>query len=306
MSRATLAACLVACVIGPSAAGADEPPYVHEGLVYRATTATQYNPFGLATILRFGVRRPLLGAQENPVLQGTSLGANAIATVTPSYARGGLRLEVQPLAILQLTVAYEGIGLFGTFGSLQSYPGVSADFSEAARSSRAKAGLSYATTGKILTINPTVHGRVGRVAFASSTEVLYDDLNVHGGDAVYYDLSWGMLAPSAGWQLGNETDVLLAVNERLWVGVRHAIYHSRFPARAIAGDVARASRVTPIEVLGPLAFHSFSRTNGPGSFKNPGVFLVTGWWLRDPYRTGAEVSRAIPHVILGFTFEGDR
>jgi hypothetical protein len=247
----------------------------------------------------------LLGAQENPVLQSTYLGANAVATVTPSYARGGVRLDVQPLAIFQLTVAYEGVGFFGTFDSLQSYPDISADFSAAARSSRASAGLSYPTTGRILTINPTIQGRVGRVAFASSTELTRDDVNVHEGDTVFFDPYYAMLAPRSGWLLGNETDVVFAVNEQLNVGVRHAIYHAFYSDRAIAGDASRARQITPIQYLGPLAFYSLSRTNGPLGFKNPALFLVTGWWLRDPYRTGVEVSRAIPHVILGFTFEGD-
>jgi hypothetical protein len=292
-------------VLGTPAARADEQPYVHEGFVYRVTTAARYNPLGLSTLLRLGYREPLLGAQGNPVLQSTYVGANAVAAVTPSYARGGVRLDLQPLAIFQLTAAYEVIGYYGTFGYLQSYPSVSADFSDSAQSRGASAGRSYPATGQVLTLNPTLQGRVGRVAFASSTEFVHQEMNVRGGDTVFYDPYYAMLAPRAGWLVGNETDVVFAVTGHLNVGVRHAIYHAFLPDSAVAGDVARARQVTPIQYLGPLAFYSLARANGPSRYKNPAVFLIAGWWLKDPYRTGAEVSRAVPHVILGFTFEGE-
>jgi hypothetical protein len=301
---------LVASLIAPGVARvaparADEQPYVHEGFVWRSTTAARYNPLGLSTFLRFGYRHPLLGPQDEPVLQSTFVGVNAVGGVTPAYARGGVRVDVQPLAILQVLASYETIGLFGTFGALQSFPGVSSDFSDGAQARRARAGLSYATTGRIVTLNPILQARVGGVTLVSSTELVHTAMKVHPGDTVYYDLPYAMLAPSNGWLIGNETDVTLSLGRHLGAGVHHGIYHAIYSEDAAVGAGTRARVITPIECLGPIVTYEFSRTNGPSRLKNPAVFLISSWWLRNPYRTGAEVPRAIPYVIFGLTFEGD-
>jgi hypothetical protein len=304
LARLVLAASLIAPGVARVArARADEEPYVHEGFVWRSTTAARYNPLGLSTFLRFGYRHPLLGPQDDRVLQSTFVGVNAVGGVTPAYARGGIRLDVQPLAILQLLASYEAVGVFGTFGALQSFPDVSAEFSDAAQARRAKAGLSYATTGRIATLNPILQARVGKWTLVVSTELIHTEMNVHPGDTVYYDLPYAMLAPGDGWLLGNEADLTFALGPHLGLGVHHGLYHALF-AHGEA-NAARVKEITPIECLGPILTYELSRTNGPARLKNPAVFLISSWWLRNPYRTGAEVPRAVPYVIVGVTFEGD-
>jgi hypothetical protein len=230
---------------------------------------------------------------------------NAVGSVSPAYARGGLRLDVQPLAILKLVASYEAVGVYGNFGALQSFSDVSADFSEAARTRRARDGLSYATSGRIVTLNPTLQFRAGPVTAVSSTELVHTQMKVRAGDSVYYDLPYDLLAPSNGWLVGNETDVMLAIGPRLGVGVHHGIYHAFYPSEAVAGATTRAAQVTPTECLGPLLTYQLSETRGAARLKNPIAFLISSWWLRHPYRAGQEVPRAVPYLVVGFTFEGD-
>lgn len=33
--------------------------------------------------------------------------------------------------------------------------------------------------------------------------------------------------------------------------------------------------------------------------------MIVNWWLEHPYRTGQEVSQAVPYIVLGFAFNGD-
>ena len=49
------------------------------------------------------------------------------------------------------------------------------------------------------------------------------------------------------------------------------------------------------------------RDKGPPGvfFNNPTAILIVNWWLEHPYRTGQEVSQAVPYIVLGFAFNGD-
>ena len=44
---------------------------------------------------------------------------------------------------------------------------------------------------------------------------------------------------------------------------------------------------------------------GYTSFNKPAVILNVAWYLQHRYRTGAEVSQAVPYVVLGFAFQSD-
>jgi hypothetical protein len=292
-----------------SATRAEEPPeeepYVHEGLVYRSITAARYNPLGLSSFFRLGYRHAALTGHQPPVLQSTYVQLNGIMTATPAYLRGGARFDIQPLAILNLVLAYEGIQFFGTFDSLQSFSTVNEDFSDAAQSRRTDKGLSRVTNGRLLTINPTFQIRLWKITLVSSAEFVYTDIKVPAGDRFYYDLPYSLLAPRNGWMVGSETDLSFALTRRFNLGLRLAVYHAWYPAEAIAGATARADAITPIVYFGPTAAFKFRAINGASRFKNATVFLILAWWLRNPYRTGQEVSAAIPYPTLVFAFEGE-
>jgi hypothetical protein len=282
----------------------DEQPYVHKGFVYRSTTSVRYNPLGLSTFFRVGYQRPLLGPRESILLQRTYIGVNAITTITPAFIRGGIRLDVQPLAFLQFLFAYEGMGLFGTFDTLQSFRRVSEDFGDVASAERGKRGLAYPTTGGIFTAEAILQAKLGPMLLVSDTQFIHTDFTIKSGDRFYADLPLSMLAQDNGWQVTNETDLLFVTSFGLLAGVRHGVYHTFFDASVIAGDEPRAKEITPIEFAGPLLGWQFEEHNGPKRFNAPAIFLNVNWWIRNPYRTGQEVSPFVPYIIGGFTFKG--
>jgi len=283
---------------------ASEQPYVHKGFVYRSTTAVRYNPLGLSTFFRLGYQRPLLGPQENILLQRTYIGLHAITSLTPAFIRGGVRLDVQPLAFLQFFFAYEGMQLFGTFDSLQSFQRVSEDWGDKAQTARGKAGLSYPTRGGIFTAEAVLQAKVGPVFFMSDTQFFHTDFSIKSGDRFYVDLPLSMLAKDNGWQVTNETDLLFVTSFGLSVGARHGIYHVFYPAKDIIGDEARAHQIETVEFAGPLLLYQVKEYNGPKRFNAPTVFLNLNFWIKNPYRTGQEVAQTVPYVIAGFTFKG--
>lgn len=283
---------------------ADEQPYVHKGFVYRSTTAVRYNPLGLSTFFRIGYQRPLLGPQENILLQRTYVGLFGVTTITPAYVRGGLRVDVQPLAFLQILVAYEAMGLFGTFDTLQSFRRASEDFSDAAQVERGKQGLARSTTGAIFTAEPILQAKVGPILLVSDTTFLHTNFKIPAGDRFYFDLPLGMLALDDGWQVTNETDLSYVTSFGLSVGARHGVYHVFYEDDAIAGDEARAKEIGTLEYAGPLIGFSWKEVQGPKRFNQPAIFLNCNFWIQNPYRTGQEVSQTVPYVIAGFTFKG--
>jgi hypothetical protein len=288
----------------PATTDQPEQPYVHKGFVHRSTTAVRYNPLGLSTFFRLGYQRPLLGPQDSILLQRTYVGVNAITTLTPAYIRGGARLDVQPLAFLQFLFAYEGMQLFGTYDSLQSFQRVSEDWGDKAQAKRGAAGLSYPTTGGIFTAEAILQAKVGPILLVSDTQFIHTDFKIKAGDRFYADLPLSMLAKDDGWQVTNETDLSFVTSFGLAVGARHGVYHVFYPEKDIIGDEARAAQIQTVEFAGPLIGFQFKEHNGPKHFNAPAIFLNVNWWIKNPYRTGLEVAATVPYIIGGFTFKG--
>lgn len=282
----------------------DEQPYVHKGFVYRSTSALRYNPLGLSTFFRIGYQRPLLGPQKSILLQRTYVGLHAVTTITPAFIRGGIRADIQPLAFLQFLFAYEGMKLFGTFDTMQSFQKVSEDFSDKAQVTRGLQGKNQATTGAIFTTDVILQAKLGPILLLSDTQFIHTDFKITAGDRFYFDLPLGMLAMDNGWQVANETDLSYVTDFGLAVGARHGVYHVFYDKAAIAGAEVRAKEIETVEFAGPLIGWLWKEHNGPKHFNAPGLFLNVSFWIKNPYRTGQEVSQAVPYIVSGFTFKG--
>jgi hypothetical protein len=56
--------------------------------------------------------------------------------------------------------------------------------------------------------------------------------------------------------------------------------------------------------IGPVAALTFY-DDGYTSFNKPTLILAASWYLRHRYRTGQDVSGALPLLLLGFAFQSD-
>jgi hypothetical protein len=100
--------------------------------------------------------------------------------------------------------------------------------------------------------------------------------------------------------------VLYVSDFGLVAGLRHTKTDAWYQRSDVSddGEPLPAADNGPMHRLGPfLAYTLFS---DPGAaFDRPTALIIVNWWLTHRYRTGEDVSQAIPYVVAGFTFYGD-
>lgn len=271
-------------------------------LVYSNLTALRVNPLGVQNAFELSLRHGLYDPGDSEVLANNYVGLIVAPTLTPGHARLGVALDVRPLNILKVEARLEYLNWFGNFDLTQSYPDVGADFSDTAIEAAGDAGLNYATDGWQFTLDAEVRAKLGPVIIRSRAKLAYVDMALRGGDRVYYDQYYDLLEPGTGWFLLNDADVLLSLGEHWIVGLRDSIATAFYPDSAYPGTT-RSTTSVPTHRLGPLIAYRFSDEPG-AAFNQPTVLLIVNWYLSHRYRTGADVSQAIPYVVLGFAFNG--
>jgi hypothetical protein len=282
------------------AAPAPAPP--RHRLLYRNTALLRLNPAAVFDELRLGYRRRLF-AGEGPLARDTFAGVGLTAIASPAVAALAPSIELQPLSIFQLTASYYGVGYFGTFGHLQSFPSASAPHGDDER--EARRGAAYATTAGQFVLQPLVQAKAGPLAARSATRFLYSLARLRGEDRVYYDPVYDVLLPRRGWAVANDTDLLAVTTWGLAAGVRYSVVHALYAAGDFAPGEARSAAAEPtVQRVGPVAAYTFY--DRPGArFNAPTLLVLAQWWVDHAYRTGREVSRAVPYAIAAFSFSGD-
>ena len=130
--------------------------------------------------------------------------------------------------------------------------------------------------------------------------VAESELGLEEERPLYYHIRFDVLAQDKSWFVHNDTDLIYLSDFGLAAGARLSLSHS-FIDEANLGDAE--DRETLLR-LGPLAAYTFFDEPG-ASFNKPTLLAIAGWWLLHPFRTGEDVSQAVPYIALGFRFEGD-
>ena len=105
--------------------------------------------------------------------------------------------------------------------------------------------------------------------------------------------------------LASDTDVMLSLPEVGFnLGVRYSYLASIFPDAAYAAGEQRENPNAPSHRVGPLLTVTFNERRH-GWFNAPTVIAMASWYLGHRYRTGEDVSGAVPYVLFGFQFRGD-
>jgi len=271
-------------------------------IIHRSLFALRVNPLGLIYDGRIGYRRRLY-ASESTATRDNYIGGGLQLNLSPADTRVGAYVEVAPASFLTLWGAALFDAYFGTFGLAQSFPSASADFSPDEISRRADLPdndplAPYSTTGFEATLGADLQFRLRSLLVRSRARVGYFDLDLRAGDHVYYDQFYDLLIGDQGWTVTNDLDVAwIGMNNRLVLGLRYTASAPFYSDEHGDGD-------NNSQRLGPLISYSFKIKDG-AAFNAPGVFLLVQWWLDHRYRTGAEVSQALPLIGVGFQFYGD-
>lgn len=288
-----------------------EPPATR--LVLNNLLAFRYNPLGLEDQLRIGLQRRLYKSGD-PTLRDNFFFGGAYPKVNPAFIKLGPSLEIQPLSIFNLRLGAEFVGFYSTFGFLQSFRSPTDDYSDTSLKLGKEAKRNYASYGAHAMIEPLLQLRFGPIAFRDKLAIEFWRMKVNSGDTVWYDITLDTLISSRGWVVANDLDVLYLHDFNEWTGTFRG-------ARLTVG--ARYTRVLPIYAdrdfqpgdqraladnghhrVGPLvAFTFFDR--GFTSFNKPTALVIANWYVDHRFRTGRDVSAAIPYLVVAFAFQSD-
>jgi hypothetical protein len=144
---------------------------------------------------------------------------------------------------------------------------------------------------------------VSSIVLRNETTFFAGQIDLRGDDRLYYNVRSDLLVPNGGWSMTSDIDLVWLSSFGLIGGVRasvgHAFYRPDDEAPGGAGDAS-----SPTVRAGPLLAYVFF--DEPGAiFNKPTVIAMANWWLAHRYRTGEDVSQAIPYVAVAFRCEGE-
>ena len=293
---------LTAALAAIPAAEAASPP--EHRITYDNLFAARVNPLGLIEYIELAYQQRLY-LSDSPLFDNNFVSVGVRPAITPAWARIQAVLRVQPTSFMQVWAEYAAGGHFGSFGLMQSFRYADAPFNDTIRDQGEEAGLNYAATGTQIGLGVLLQAKVGPIAARSSTRFIRGDHDLREGDTAYYDIIYDLVIPDEGWASNTDTDLLYLTDFGLTAGVRwtfNAVFARETdldPNRTTPGNPN-----SPYHRIGPLVAYTFF--NEPGAaFDQPTVMVLANWWLKHRFRTGEDVSQALPYIILGFSFRGD-
>lgn len=298
--RLPTASVLVALAIGllPGQALADDEPIAKQRINYDSTTGIRLNPLGLETLYTLGYRYRL-HASTARALRENDIGVVLNPTINPAVARMGGFLELRPLTMLNLQAGVYHTEYFGAFKALQTFERASEDFSDTKLAENSDAGLNHPRSGLEVTLRALALAKVGPIVLRGDLMFAYSQISE---GELYYNPRMDVLAPTHGWFLHSDIDLLYLTDFGLAAGAR-ASTTAAFYDDEILGDPAGEEN-TPMLRLGPMVAYTFY-DKPERRFNKPTLIGIAGWWLLHRYRTGLDVNQAIPCATIAFRFEGD-
>lgn len=259
-------------------------------------------PIGLESQNRLVFQHRLMDS-ESVLFRDTYANGALNFKLNPAYFKVGPMVDIQPIALFNLRLAYEYMQYFGGFGFLQSFPEPTTDYSFEAtvRDENEEAGLNYVTTGSHIFVEPTLQLKVKKVAVRSKLAIERWKMNLQNGDKVFYDATLHTLVPGDGMVLANDTDVLYVTGKKLTAGIRYSGVFPQYAADDFqSGTIPDNAMDGSHHKLGPLVAYSFN-TREFTRWNKPTLLVVGGWYLKHPN----EVESKVPYVLVGFGFNSD-
>jgi hypothetical protein len=283
------------------------PPRPRHRIIYSNLSALRYNPLGLVNEFTAGYRYQLV--DKNSLLFNESFIALQLHTyVTPAFGRIGPKLDIQPLALLNLSATYDYTGYFGTFDLNQSFQSPTDDWSDSELQRRGDSDdpalRNYPNRGHFVTLAALLQAKVGKIAIRDNLRFYWSDYELRAGDTVSYDQTLDIAIPDDGWAMTNDLDVLYLANKQLTIGARYTLTEAFYQPRHFQPAEPESRPNGPTHRVGPAVLYTFF--NRPHQrFNKPTLIVLVQWWAAHRFRTGQDVSAAVPYFVLGFRFEGD-
>lgn len=299
--------------VAPSAhaqAYRDGPPPQHR-IVYRDLTLLRWNPLGLISDARITYRLRLYESQK-VAFRDNFLGVGIAPALSGAFLRGGPMLEFQPASFFQLWGIYEFIGYFGAFDFLQSFPTADAarvnysdtEINRRGALEKGDPAKNYSTTGTQVLFGANLQFKFGPVVVRDQVRFGRANMDLRDGDRAYYDIFYDLLTGNRGFWMSNDADLLYqALDSRLTLGIRYTMGQSFYRPEHFAPGDNQNNGPQSIHRAGPIAAWTFKKPDGAAI--EPTVLLVLNWWIKSPYRTGQDVSQAVPYIVAALNITGD-
>ena len=271
---------------------------------YANTVGVSANPIALLDLFWVRYEKGLYGA-DNALLEQNFFSFSAGLNISPIFLQPGVRLEMQPLSILRFAVSYEPVFYFGNNGFLPTYPDATATwnmpFSAAVPSSPSN---GHAAVVHQIFVTGIFQFALGPVAFQNAARAMWSHMSPHGSDRTYYSVQEDILLASTGWMLHNDTVLLYNFDFGLSAGVAHALIATAYPPESYLPGQSQVNGNAPISRVGPLFLYKFNDRQ-TGQWQHPTLLLALEWYIKQRYRTGLDVPRSVPYILLVFSFAGD-
>lgn len=282
-------------------------------LVLSNLFAFRENPLGIEDQLRIGLQQRLYKS-ESAALRDNFVFAGLAPRVNPAFLKIGPALEIQPLSVFNLRLGAELVGFFGSFGFLQSFQSPRDDYSDTLLRAARDAKQNYSSYGAHAMIEPSVQFKLGPVVLRDKVSVEYWRMKVHEGTPVWYDITLDTLISANGWVVSNDLDLLYLHDFKSWTGtfegarltagVRYTLVNPFYGEHDFPkGDPGEGVKNGHHRV-GPLVAFTFF-DHGFTTFNKPTALLIANWYAEHRYRTGRDVSQAIPYLVLAFAFQSN-
>ncbi|MSQ83692.1 MAG: hypothetical protein EXR77_12540 [Myxococcales bacterium] len=302
-----LASCALNCWVGSTGHAQVVPrPIPQNRLVINNLTLFRHNPIGLENQLRLGFAHRLYEANDSRALRDNFVWLGTYLRVNPASLRTAAMIELQPLSLVNLRFSAEYLRFYGNFTFVQSRGDAGGDLADTTMKANKLGALgNYSAGGVHLTFEPLIQAKVGPIAVRSRGFVGWFDMDLQRGDRVWYEATLDTALPGKGLVFANDFDVIYQrpMDEALLsLGVRVSSVMPQYQ-----GDQVPAVDGAPENShhrMGLLAAYTFF-DRGYSSFEKPSLLLICSWYLQHRYRTGQDVARAMPYVVLGFAFQSD-
>jgi hypothetical protein len=268
--------------------------------IWNDVLAARVNPLGLVNQFRTGLRIQL--SNEPGTLFEESYVAVLLNTLlSPALGRVGARVEVSPITALRLSASYDFFGTFGLFNTLQTFDSPAAVYDD--DTMKGMRDMNEVAKGGAFEAEALLQAKVGPIAVRDT----FKGYNYHFDrprSVLFYDIIHDNLHPNAGWGIQNDLDLLFIFDFGLKLGGRYTYNKVFYPDRFVV-EGPPAEENTPIQRVGPAALYTFFEDPPGVGWNKPTVGVLAQWWVQHRWRTGENVSQAIPYVLVVVTQEGD-
>lgn len=269
--------------------------------IWRNLTAGRVNALGLTNQFNTGYQRQIFD-RPGLLFEQTYAALLVHNEVSPAFSTVGVGMEIQPLAILNLAVRYEGVYSLGTFNFVQSFTSPAEDYSD----SRMKDVLrpeNTAVPGDRWTLSARLQAKVGPVAVRNQLTGINWRHETDAGEEYFYSPTTDIMHHSGSWVIMNDLDVLYFLGA-LRIGARYSYTQAFYPDDV--DDLGDPNNlVTTHHRVGPaIAVQLWDQIRGNG-WHNVTLAVMAQWWAQHRYRTGLDSPTGLPMILIALSQQGD-